>query len=308
MGFLLICGLGYVVLINPDNPLTRRFQRKLSEVDSRILIGPYPVEADFRLLRDHRVTLIVSLLDPALPYEGTLLEKEKRLAAAYGMRVANFPMASILGRGFGSNYEKSAAQAAKVIAGTTDKVYLHCYLGLHRIQVVKDLLVARGVGSARYLVRLGEREKARLVLDAAEAAYNNQRYADALTTLGQLPPADRSAGGRILEAWAHYRLQHFEKSSALFLELVEAVPNNLEANLGGGYSELRRGRLPAAIGLFEAALRLDPENAEALGGLGLAQYQAGRLQPAAENIEHALRLAPENSELRQVLGHLRENR
>ncbi len=308
LSLILVCALGYVVLINPDNPLTRRFQRKLSEIDSRILFGPYPVENDFRMLKGHGVTLIVSLLDPAIPYERTLMEKEKVLANAYGMRVEDYPMSSILGRKFGSHYEPNAARAAEAIAGTSENVYFHCYLGLHRIQSVKDLLTAKGIGSAQYLIRQVEREKSRLLLDAAEAAYNDQRYAEVLTALAQIKPQDRSTAARMLEAWTDYRLLQFEQSANLFSRLISEAPNNVEAHLGGGYSELRRGQLPAATAHFADALKLAPENAEALGGLGLAQYQGGLLDAASTNIERSLQLAPDNSELRDVLRRIRGGR
>lgn len=70
------------VLIVPDNHLTSLFRRQVSDVDARIVIGPYPVARDFRLLKQNYVGLVVSLLDPAIPYEATLFERESDPAAA----------------------------------------------------------------------------------------------------------------------------------------------------------------------------------------------------------------------------------
>jgi len=72
------------VLLNPCDPLTRLFQREISDVDARIVIGPYPSEADFRLLKSNSVDLVVSLLDPVIPYEASLLQREQELARLPG--------------------------------------------------------------------------------------------------------------------------------------------------------------------------------------------------------------------------------
>ncbi|MEI6106276.1 MAG: tetratricopeptide repeat protein [Opitutae bacterium] len=303
---VLLVGLaGYTLLINPDNPFTRIFQRKISDVNARIVVGPYPVERDFRLLQSHQVGLIVSLLDPALPYEKTLLEKEKKLALEYGMRVLNFPMSSILGRKFGGYYEGSAAQAAAAIAGTTDKVYLHCYLGLHRIQAVRDLLTARGVGSSLYTVRHGERDKQQLTLDAVEAAYNDKRYEEALAQLAQLSPGDLPGRARLLQAWSYFQLNRLEEAAAIFARLRQAAPTDVAPLIGSAYCALRAERLAEAEKSFSAALQLAPDSPDALGGLGLVQFRKGNLEQAAIHLERALKLAPYNQEFREVLDKIR---
>jgi len=70
------------VLITPGNPLTSLFRRQISDTRARIVIGPYPAERDFRLLKQNHVGRVVPLLDPAIPYEATLLEREHDPAAA----------------------------------------------------------------------------------------------------------------------------------------------------------------------------------------------------------------------------------
>jgi tetratricopeptide (TPR) repeat protein len=308
--WLLVAGLlagaaGYLVLISPDNPLTRAFQRKITDVDARIVIGPYPVERDFRLLRKHQVTLVVSLLDPAIPYEKTLLEQERKLAATYGMRLVSCPMSSILGRRFGGHYDRSAADAVTAITGTPEKVYLHCYLGLHRVQVVRDLLAAHGVSAAAYRVRQGERQPSQRILDAAESAFNGQRYAEALAALAQLAPAELSPAARSLQAWSHYRLGQVPAAAAAFAALRQISPRDPGPIVGAGYCALRTGDVRAAEAAFREALQLAPDHADALGGLGLACYQQGRLDAAAQRLDASLRLAPDNQELRAVRERIR---
>jgi tetratricopeptide (TPR) repeat protein len=329
---LVLAGVaGWWVLVNPDNPFTRLFQRKISDIDARIVIGPYPVSRDFRLLKSNHVRLIVSLLDPAIPYEASLLEKERELAAKHGMRLLNFPMSSILGRKFGEAYDDSAAKAAAAILATNEKVYLHCYLGLHRIQVVRDLLEARGQHFGIYTVRTAERDIARRVLDAADAAYQAGRYLEALNALGQLPQKELPPDAVLLKAWTHYRLEQVPEARALFDSLLLPVPpatgradaeagagagrveagspllpqQTAAAAVGAGYCALRVDKLDEAHEYFLRALTLTPENPDALGGLGLVHHRRGESAEAIRHLEAALRFAPDNQEFRDVLKRLR---
>jgi len=77
LSVLIAVAVAWWALTTPDNPLTNLFTRHISDVRARIIIGPYPAESDFRLLKQNNVGLVVSLLDPAIPYEATLLEREK---------------------------------------------------------------------------------------------------------------------------------------------------------------------------------------------------------------------------------------
>ena len=153
LGFILISILGFWVLITPDNPFTRSFQAKISDTDASVIVGPYPGEEDFQILKSHNVTTIVSLLDPRLPHERVLLDRERLLGEKYGISVLNFPMVSIFGQPFGDDYETIAALAAEAIAREPGKVYLHCYLGVHRIKPVQELLHEMGKDTGTYLSR-----------------------------------------------------------------------------------------------------------------------------------------------------------
>ncbi len=306
-GLLLVLGAGgagYLILINPDNPLTRHFQRPITAVDARIVIGPYPVERDLQRLAEAHVGLVVSLLDPAIPYEKTLLRREEVLAAKYGLRLKNFPMTSILGRKFGGHYATSAADAAAAIAGTSDKVYLHCYLGLHRIQAVRELLANRGLATERYALREAERDRSRRLLDAADAAFREGRYDEALAQLDQIKAEEVSENARFLRAWSEYRLGRYDSAAREFAALRQLSPARAAAATGAGYCALRQERLEAADEAFASALQQAPDDADALGGLGLLQHRRGRDDEAARLLRRALAVAPDNQEFRDLLTQL----
>lgn len=302
------CATAWWILVNPDNPLTTLFQRRISDVNARIVIGPYPTEQDFRLLKYNHVELIVSLLDPAIPYEATLLERETSLAARYELPLKNFPMSSILGRKFGSHYDASASAAADAIAATASKVYLHCYLGMHRIQAVRNQLAAKGIDAGTYSVRSGEREQAATLLDMAEAAYDGGSYQNALDTLAKIDDAQLTQNARLLRAWSHYRLGDVEGARSLFEASLRLAPGDPLATLGLGYCAYRLNDLATAEQLFTAVLKRLPDNADALGGLGLTYYRADRPADAEAKIEAALKLHPNNQELREILERVKRGK
>ena len=304
LGGLLAAGLVYWVAISPDNPVTRLFQRSISDVDAAVVVGPYPTERDFRLLQSHGVGLVVSLLNEHLPYEKVLLERERRFAGHYGMKFLNYPMTSIVGYPVGESYTGNAERAAEAIRAANTKVYLHCYLGLHRTKTVRALLAARGVVSGTYTQRQVEREQPRMMLDAAEISFRDGRYEEALAELRQIAEDRRTRDARLLQAWCHFRLGQVDEAATIFDAVLQTASDDVAAMVGAGYCALRRDP-PAAERRFARALELAPDNAEALGGRGLAAYRAGRNAEAARYLDAALRLTPENQELREVRERIR---
>ena len=302
LSVLITVAAAWGVLVTPDNPLTNLFRRQISDVRARIIIGPYPAESDFRLLKQNNVGLVVSLLDPAIPYEASLLAREKTLAAQYQIPVENYPMSSILGQKFGNDYDESASRAAAAIAGTTAKVYLHCYLGQHRIQAVRTILAEKGIVAGTYAIRTGERAEAAKQLDLAEAAYNKGQYGAALASLARIEESQLTDNARLLRAWSHYRSGNIDQARDLFQAFQRQNPDNPQAAIGLGYCAYRAGDYATAETQFLAALSHVPGNADALAGLGLTYYRAGRRDAAIRRLTEALAVTPDNQELRDALA------
>jgi tetratricopeptide (TPR) repeat protein len=292
----------YLVLINPNNPLTNLFRSKISDADANIVIGPYPLEDDIRLLKDHNVTTIVSLLDPNLPYENTLLEREKALAQKYQIEILNFPMASIFGQRIGSYYAENAAAAAEAITKRAGKVYLHCYLGMHRVKVVEQLLRTRQFETGTYLIHQGERSQDAKLLDRAQSEYESGHHDAALETLKGIKQMELPA--RLLQAWATYRLGDITAARELFGAILQSNPESSDARAGAGYCALRENDLALAEQSFSAALQADANYPSALVGLGFVQYRQGKLIEAARTLETALKLDPRNEEVKEILSKI----
>ncbi len=305
---LIILGFaGWALLISPNNPITSFFSQKISDVDARIVIGPYPLDNDFRRLKVAKIGLIISLLNPAIPYEAVLLKEEQDRSARFKIPVKNFPMSSILGQRFGSSYDESAKGAAEAMASFPGKVYLHCYLGIHRVSVVRDLLTKQGIEAGKYSIRKGERGKKSLELDSAEAAFNQGRYNEALDWIEKIGGNDITPAALLLRAWCYFRLDRLPEAQSTFGNFLETSPDNVAANTGQGYCYLHLGDLGRAEQSFSKALDKEPANADALGGLGLTLYRSGRLEEATRKLEASIAIVP-NAELQGVLDQIRGKR
>ena len=291
--------LGYFVLITPDNPIMRALRGEISDVDSNIIIGPYPVQSDFEKLKKNGVTKIISLLDPAVPYEKSLLDQERVVAKKLQMEVVNFPMISILGHKMGANYEKNAAAAADEIAASKGKVYVHCYLGIHRAIVVKDLLKDKHVTIGRYLVKGGERSNLAIELDKAEQLFNERYYQEArnvLDSMASLTPTAQSLYG-----WVAYRQKDVVEARKRFGQLAEDPASAIDAAVGLGYCDLQENKLDSAVATFSKTIRSQPKNESALTGMGLALYRQNKPEESAIYLEQALQINPANREAALIL-------
>ncbi len=221
------------------------------------------------------------------------------------MVLRSFPMSSILGKRFGDDYDRNAAAAAEAIASTTGKVYLHCYLGMHRVQVVRDLLASHGVDAGRYAVRQGERDADTLLLDAAEKDYQAGRFSDALASLSKIDDGKLTDDGRLLAGWSKYRSGDVAGARDAFARVRD---KKAQAAIGLGYCAYRDGAYGKAEQQFTAAVAALPNDADALAGLGLAQLRAGHLADAEKNLSAALVLAPANADVQAALGQVRAAR
>jgi tetratricopeptide (TPR) repeat protein len=272
------------VLSTPANPLTSFFRLEMSDMGERVVIGPYPTEKDFEVLEQNHVETIVTLLDPTLPYERPPLGREIELARKYNMRVLNFPMESVLGQSLGEYDSQNAAAAADAIARTPGKVYLHCYLGVHRTAAVRDLLRAKGIGVGR---DFNERKLSEdgMLWEDAQGDYGLGRFQEALEKLMKIKKQDYAV--RDLEAWSTYKLGDAATAQRLFQALV-GEKDNLDARVGLGYSALRQNDLRTADEQFAEALKMSPDAEPSQAGMGMVRYREGKSAEACAYLETAL--------------------
>lgn len=132
------------VLVEPWLAPLHMIQGTARYAAPQVIIGPYPhAEELARLKKRVGVVEIVSLLNPAIPGERQLLEKEEQAVVAVGLKFKNYPMGYLVLRN-SSNKRTVKALAAFVLArygGTSKKkVYIHCYLGRHRTGLAEEAI------------------------------------------------------------------------------------------------------------------------------------------------------------------------
>lgn len=295
--------LGVWVLLHPASIFVQpwRAERTVSTSED-VLLGPYPVEADFIALKQRGVTTIISLLEPDVPYERVLLEQERERAARHGMTVRNFPMGSILGQKFGNDYAKNSQAAAEAALAADGVAYIHCYLGLHRARNVQAHLAAR----ARAATFAGTNATPDADLAAerrAKAAFDAGDHAGSLAILATV--TRKTPRVVRVEAWNHYRLLRIAEARAAFGKVLEQQPGDSDALAGLAYCDLFENRLDAADRGFGQVLAAKPDEVFALEGLGHVRYRQGRWPEAEALFARAATLNPANPETGQMLDRIR---
>lgn len=99
-------------------------------------------------------------------------------------------------------------------------------------------------------------------------------------------------------ATAYYRRSEFQKSSAMWEKVKEALGQDPYPLYSLGMVSLRQGRFAEAERYALDALGLDANSAYAHDVLGLAYANQGRMVPALQSLGRALRLAPKEGFIR----------
>ena len=119
-------------------------QGRRQQLSENLTIGPYPHPDDLRQLQREGVRGIISLLDTSLPQERALNQVEEQTARQLGLAFWNVPL------GYLSLQSEQNRQAATVVARIVsgrpgEKLYMHCYLGRHRVSFIRDALKEKGL-------------------------------------------------------------------------------------------------------------------------------------------------------------------
>ncbi|HJO02960.1 MAG TPA: hypothetical protein QGG47_03180 [Acidobacteriota bacterium] len=136
-----------------------------TEVSSvaRFTFGPYPDRARFQQLVDEGYAGVVTLLHPAVvPFEPTLLEQERELAAEFGVKLVHAPMLPWV-----ADNADSLAKIRSLVEEVGGRFYVHCYLGKDRVCVVRQM-VERSYGVDRIADVRGDRERPKFTMPAFE--------------------------------------------------------------------------------------------------------------------------------------------
>ncbi|WP_217586102.1 hypothetical protein [Lentibacillus saliphilus] len=133
-----LCGFSLHFFLNTGAGLVQQSQGEVVEGE-RFTFGPYPEKGDMERIKAQGYDGIITLLSPTLPIEKPLLDKERKNAEAVGMDVFSYPMLPWVG-----DNTDSIEQIRELVANSDKKYYVHCYLGRHRVDIVKQVINEEG--------------------------------------------------------------------------------------------------------------------------------------------------------------------
>ncbi len=294
----------YIILLFPGSPLMRWVEAEPPERYGMITIGPYPQEEDFPRLKQAGVKYIVSLLDPEIPYEKPMLEREMALGKKYGLEVKNFPifpMDSILGTELLPNSAEQQNKAVEFLEHLDGPAYVHCYLARHRaIRIRAELMKSEALERSAPTSGTGQEEWELLNrITEAQLEFRNKNYAKVLYILE--PVAVKDVDVSNLRGWSYMRLGLIGEAIKSFQEGLAVDPSNPRSLLGLGFCYLRNGEPVMAQRQFAAVLEQLPNEPDALIGEGLSYLGMQNKKSAAERFRMALQLRPDSKEVKEYL-------
>jgi hypothetical protein len=127
-----------IIFLNTNNELVANKQSERN-TEGQFTFGPYPNLEDLERLKADGYDGIITLLSPLIPMENSLLQKETVNGQVVGLEIHSFPMLPWIGN------NKDSLDAIKyLIKGSMEsgkKYYVHCYLGRHRVEVAKQVIL-----------------------------------------------------------------------------------------------------------------------------------------------------------------------
>jgi hypothetical protein len=100
----------------------------MEPMNDHVVVGPYADPADLAGLKGRGVSTVVSLLDPSVVYEKSLIEREQSDAPQAGLRFVNLPIRSSEPLNSAVNQNSERRLELLISAQPQGKIYIHGFL------------------------------------------------------------------------------------------------------------------------------------------------------------------------------------
>lgn len=127
---------GIFNIFEPEHFPIKFLRGDVVEVSDRLVVGPYPTEDEIVRLKKLGVTELIGLMNSQMPFEMPLIAKEKSLAEKYKLGFRNVPLMYLPNLESKQNLAR-VAELVSELRESSNRVYVHCYLGRHRVGLVK---------------------------------------------------------------------------------------------------------------------------------------------------------------------------
>jgi protein tyrosine phosphatase (PTP) superfamily phosphohydrolase (DUF442 family) len=134
----LMAAVVFYFLLTTGSPVIARLQGTVSEPGERYAFGPYPDKPRLRELKAEGYDGVISLLSPMIPFEKILLEQEMEHGKEVGITIYSLPMLPWV-----SDNQESIQRAMDLAEPGDKRYYVHCYLGKHRADLIKRVLLGQ---------------------------------------------------------------------------------------------------------------------------------------------------------------------
>lgn len=133
---IVLCAVGLYYFFNTQSSIVQASQGEV-EVGQRFTFGPYPEKKDLQRLKEDGYDGVIALLSDVLPIEKPLIEQLKNDGEEIGIEIISMPMLPWVG-----DNTETLNNIRQLIEKDEKKYYVHCYLGRHRVDVVKQLVAS----------------------------------------------------------------------------------------------------------------------------------------------------------------------
>ncbi|HEX3031599.1 MAG TPA: hypothetical protein VHS59_05075, partial [Bacillota bacterium] len=135
---LLVLDMGLLGWLTTGNSDALKAFQGGTAVESQVTFGPYPDAKKLEELKKQGYTGVITLLSTTIPFEKVLLDKETAAGDRLKLKVHSTPMLPWVSSNRSALDEIKELVAAETASG--GRLYIHCYLGRHRVNLVKQLL------------------------------------------------------------------------------------------------------------------------------------------------------------------------
>ena len=131
---ILLCIAGMNYFLNTGSSVVQASQGEVVEGE-RFKFGPYPEKETLKELKEEGYDGVITLLSPAVLIEKPLLDKEIAAGEEVGIDILSMPMMPWVG-----DNTKTLNKIRELVEADGKRYYVHCYLGRHRVDVVKQIV------------------------------------------------------------------------------------------------------------------------------------------------------------------------
>ncbi len=141
LAFILLASFGtFYFLLDTDLMAAVGQLGEGSVENEQLTFGPYPDTRRVEQLENEGYDGIITLLNPSIPFESVLLDQELQQGEETGIEIYSYTMLPWV-----SENEESLAAINELVAENEGRYYIHCYLGKHRVELVRrELTEATG--------------------------------------------------------------------------------------------------------------------------------------------------------------------